>query len=159
VTLAGPDEVWVDVGEFERLLQNGEVQAALALSSDELLTGLEDEWVYARRDELRQRLCEALALAANEAEVGGDFQSALLWTRRQVAFDPLAEEPQRELIRRLTYVGDRTAALIAYDKYAKLLREKLGTLPSPTTRELAAMVRVDAVPTMPTEEPAGGARA
>src|SRR5919112_5085836 len=31
VTLAGTDEVWVDVGEFERLLEDGDVQAALAL--------------------------------------------------------------------------------------------------------------------------------
>jgi DNA-binding SARP family transcriptional activator len=143
VTLAGMDEVWVDVGELERLLEDGQMQAALALYRDELLTGLEDEWVYARRDDLRQRLCEALGRAANDAEAGGDLQAALLWTRRQVALDPLAEEPVRELIRRLARADDRVAALSVYDKLVRQLRKQFRTLPSAATRELAETVRLD----------------
>jgi DNA-binding SARP family transcriptional activator len=144
VTLAGTDEVWVDVGEFERLLEDGGVQAALALWGDELLTGLEDEWVYERREELRQRLSETLGPAASEAEAMGDLQSAVLLTRRQVALDPLAEEPVRELIRRLACAGDRAAASATYDKLVRRLHGQLGTVPSAATRELAASVRADA---------------
>jgi DNA-binding SARP family transcriptional activator len=146
VMLAGSDVVWVDVGEFERLLQNGELQAALALWGGELLTGLEDEWVYVRRDELQQRLYLALGRVANEAETGGDLQSALLWTRSQVALDPLAEESARELVRRLACAGDRVAALGVYDKLVRRLREQLGTVPLAATRELAAAVRAGTCP-------------
>jgi DNA-binding SARP family transcriptional activator len=174
VALAGA-EVWTDVGELDRLLEAGEVQAALELWGGELLTGLEEEWVYERRDELRQRLCDAIGPAADEAEAGGDLETALGLTRRQVALDPLAEEPQHELIRRLARTGNRAAALSVYDKLAQRLREQLGTVPSAATRELAEAVRtgagvaggkrwrsatgqgdVAAVPVAPLGEAAGG---
>jgi len=144
VALTGPAEVWTDVGEFVRLLDEGRVQAALALWSAELLTGLEDAWVDERRDELRQRLGDALGSAAGEAEACGDLETAVRLTRRQVETDPLAEEPQRELIRRLASAGDRAAALVAYAKLSQRLREQLAMVPSPATRELAEAVRAGA---------------
>jgi DNA-binding SARP family transcriptional activator len=113
VALAGPDRVWTDVAELERALDNGDAQAALALWNGELLTGLDDDWIYDRQEELRTRVCEALGAAADEAEAGGDLEAALRLTRRHAALDPLAEEPHRELIRRLTHAGDRAAALVA----------------------------------------------
>jgi DNA-binding SARP family transcriptional activator/tetratricopeptide (TPR) repeat protein len=146
VTLAGTDEVWVDVGEFERLLEDGDVQAALALRGGELLTGLEDEWIYEHRDKLKQRLHEALGHAAYEAEAGGDLPTAVLCTRRQVALEPLAEAPARELIRRLASAGDRAAALVAYNDLSRRLREQLGTVPSAATRELVEAVRAGTCP-------------
>jgi DNA-binding SARP family transcriptional activator len=141
VVLAGAADVWTDVGELDRLLGEGRVQAALGLWSGELLTGLEDDWVHERRDELRQRVCDALGPAAGEAEAAGDLATALLLTRRQVELDALAEEPQRELIRRLANVGDRAAALVTYDKFAQRLRDQLGMVPSAATRELADTIR------------------
>jgi DNA-binding SARP family transcriptional activator len=141
VALAGPEKVWTDIGELERLLGEGRVQAALELWGGELLTELEDDWIYERRDALRQRLYEASDLAADEAETSGQLEAALLLTRRLVALDPLVEEPQRELIRRLASAGDRAAALAAYEKLSQRLSEQLRTTPSAATRELAAAVR------------------
>ena len=141
VVLAGPDQVWTDVGELDRRLQAGEVEAALELCGEELLTGLEDDWVYKRRDELRQRLSDALGRRAGELEAAGELQAASRLTRRQTEFDPLAEEPHRELVRRLAASGDRAAALGVYEKLAERLREQLRTVPSAATRELAEAVR------------------
>jgi DNA-binding SARP family transcriptional activator len=141
VALAGPDRVWTDVAELERALDAGDAQAALALWSGELLTGLDEDWIYDRHEELRGRLCEALGAAADEAEARGDPDAALRLTRRHAALEPLAEEPQRELIRRLARVGDRAAALVTYDKLVRRLRDQLHTMPSPATRELAATLR------------------
>ncbi len=141
LALAGPDLVWTDVGELDRRLRAGDVEAALELSGEELLTGLEDDWVYERRDELRQRLSDALGRRAGELEAAGELQAAGRLTRRQTKLDPLAEEPHRELIRRLAASGDRAAALAAYEKLANRLREQLRTVPSPATRELAEAVR------------------
>src|SRR5271167_722373 len=53
VALAGPDEVWTDVGEFERLLAAGQLEDALELSDGELLADLDDDWIYERREEHR----------------------------------------------------------------------------------------------------------
>jgi DNA-binding SARP family transcriptional activator/tetratricopeptide (TPR) repeat protein len=141
IALAGPGQVWTDVAELERALELGQTQAALALWSGELLTGLEGEWIYDRREELRARLCQALGAAADEAEAESDLETALLLTRRHVALDPLAEDAQRELIRRLAYAGDRAAALVAYERLVRRLREQLHVVPSPETRELEATVR------------------
>jgi len=141
VALADAPDVWTDVGEFDRLLGEGHVQPALDLWSAALLTGLEGEWVYERRDELRQRLSDALGPAAADAEASGDLATALRLTRRQIGLDPLAEEPQRELIRRLASVGDRAAALVSYDTFSQRLREQLRTVPSAATRELAETIR------------------
>ena len=69
------------------------------------------------------------------------LQAAGRLTRRQTKLDPLAEEPHRELIRRLAASGDRAAALAVYEKLAERLREQLRTVPSPATRELAEAVR------------------
>ncbi|MGH2941175.1 MAG: ATP-binding protein, partial [Solirubrobacteraceae bacterium] len=153
VALAGPNEVWVDVGQLEQLLGDDQVQAALRLADEELLTGLEDDWVHERRNELRQRLCEVLGRAASEAETGGDLQAALLLTRRQVALEPLAEEPHRELIRRLVYAGDHGAALEVYDKLSQRLRNQLRTVPSAATSQLAAAVRAGALAGRSTSAP------
>lgn len=147
VALAGPQDVWTDVGELERLLAKGHAQAALALWGGELLTGLEDDWVYERRDELRQNLCDALRYAAGAAETAGDLHTALMFSRRRVALDPLAEEALRELMRFLASAGDRVAALAAYDRFSARLREQLGMAPSAPTRDLAAAVRAGTVPT------------
>ena len=141
VALAGPDQVWTDVAELERRLHAGEVEAARELCGEELLTGLEDDWVYQRRDELRQRLSDALGRRAGELEATGDLQAAARLTRRQTELDPLAEEPHRYLIRRLAAAGDGGAALVVYEKLTKRLREQLRTVPSSATRELAEAVR------------------
>jgi DNA-binding SARP family transcriptional activator/tetratricopeptide (TPR) repeat protein len=141
IALAGPGHVWTDVAELERALELGQTQAALALWSGELLTGLEGEWIYDRREELRARLCQALGAAADEAEAESDLETALLLTRRHAALDPLAEDPQRELIRRLAYAGDRAAALVAYERLVRRLHEQLHVVPSPETRELEATLR------------------
>ena len=148
VALAGPDLVWTDVGELDRRLRAGEVEAALELCGGELLTGLEDDWVYERRDELRQRLSDALGRRARELEAAGDLQAAGRLTRRQTKLDPLGEEPHRELIRRLAVSGDRAAALAVYEKLAERLRAQLRTVPSPATRELAEAVRSGATPAL-----------
>jgi two-component SAPR family response regulator len=66
----------------------------------------EDDWIDDRREGLRGRLYEALGAAADEADAGGDLEAALRLTRRHAALELLAEEPQRQLIRRLARVGD-----------------------------------------------------
>ena len=88
IALAGLDRVWIDVGEVERLLDAGEVEAALELYREELLVGLEDEWVYQSRDRFRECLFEAAGRHAAALERAGDLDSAVRLTRRQAELDP-----------------------------------------------------------------------
>jgi DNA-binding SARP family transcriptional activator/tetratricopeptide (TPR) repeat protein len=144
VALAATEDVWTDVGELRRLLDDDQVEAALALWTGELLPDVGHDWVHERRDELRERFGDALDRAAQGAETAGDLATAVRLTRRRTALDPLAEEPQRQLIRRLWRAGDRAAALAAYDRLSQRLREQHGVAPSTATRQLAAAVRSEA---------------
>jgi class 3 adenylate cyclase len=141
VGLAGDSLVWTDVGDFERRIAEGRLEEALALSRGELLAGLDDDWVYERRDEHRDRIGDLLARLAADAEGDGDLQRAIGYTRQRVALDPLAEEPHRDLMRRLAASGDRSAAIRAYERLSQRLRDELRIAPSQATRELADTLR------------------
>ena len=141
IGLANGSLVWIDVAEFERCIEENRLQDALAISRGELLCGLEDEWVCDRRDEHRDRVAGVLARLAAGAERDGDLRTAIEYTRRQVALDPLAEEPQRDLMRRLAAAGDRPAAIRAYDRLSRRLRDELRLAPAHATRELAETLR------------------
>ncbi len=158
VALAGPDEVWTDVGEFERLLAAGQLEDALELSDGELLADLDDDWIYERREELCARLVALLERMAAAAQAAGDLAAAIALTRRQATLDPLSEEAHRELIRRLAANGDRSAALTTYRRVADRFASELGIVPSPATRELVEHIRAGATaaaaPTSPA--PASG---
>jgi class 3 adenylate cyclase/DNA-binding SARP family transcriptional activator/tetratricopeptide (TPR) repeat protein len=146
VALAGDDLVMTDLAEFEMLLAEGRTDEALEMARGELLEGIDDDWAYERRDEHRDRLAEVLAGLASDAEESGDLSAAVALTRRQAALDPLAEDPQRELIRRLGAAGDRPAALTAYKRLQERLRTELGIAPSARTRELVESLRAGDAP-------------
>jgi len=147
VALAGPDQVWTDVGEFEQLLTEGQLEDALELARGELLADLDDDWVYERRDEHRASVVALLERMAAAAEASGDLAAAVAFTRRQVALDPLSEEAHRELIGRLAANGDRSAALTTYRCLTDRFASELGIVPSSVTRELVERIR--AAETMP----------
>jgi len=101
------DEVETDVADFERLRVAGELEAALALWRGDLLSGLDDDWVLVARDDWREKVAAVLEELAARAEAAGDVPAAVAHTRRMVALDPLAEDGQRALMRRLAAGGDR----------------------------------------------------
>ena len=160
VGLADGSLVWTDVAEFERCVAENRLQDAIALSRGELLRRLDDDWVYECRDEHRNRVVGLLVRLAAGAEQDGDLRSAIEYTRQQVALDPLAEEPQRDLMRRLAAAGDRPGAIRAYERLSRRLRDELRLAPAQETRELAAVLRrggETASPEMGAAEPAAAA--
>ncbi len=158
VALAGPDQVWTDVGEFERLVAEGRFEDALELSRGELLEDLDDDWVYERRDEHRASVVSLLELMAAAAEAAGDLAAAVALTRRQVALDPLSEEAHRELIGRLAASGDRSAALTTYRRLADRFASELRIVPSAATRELVERIRAAETTPQPVASPPSDTR-
>ena len=136
----GPD-VAIDLPEFEDLVSRGELREAATLCRGELLADLDDDWVYEARESHRLQQLHVLGGLANEAESSGDLDAALDRNREQVALEPLSEEAQRDLIRRLAKTGDRAGALAAYKAYGARLRRDLGIAPSAGIREMAEGVR------------------
>ncbi|MBW3609650.1 MAG: DUF4394 domain-containing protein, partial [Actinobacteria bacterium] len=96
------EQVCVDVRAFASAVAEGRLEQALALAQGELLPGFEHDWVYDARDAHREELAHAIECLAADAERLGELPTAIAYTRRLVALDPLAEEHARALIRRLS---------------------------------------------------------
>ena len=130
-------QLWVDVAAFDRLVAAGRLEEAAGLAGGELLAGFDDEWVLQAREEQHAKLTRVFERLAVQAEDRDDAEAAVGWTRRQVSLDPLAEEPQRRLMRRLAADGDRAAALAGYARFRDRLARELRLAPSAATRRLA----------------------
>jgi len=102
---------------------------------------------------LAARVAAALESLASEAESSGDLRTAIEWTRRRGALDPLDEEAGRELIRRLAEAGEAPAALNAYSRLSDRLRGELGIAPSAQTQALVQRLRASAPAVAPHEQP------
>lgn len=141
--IAIADSVETDIAGVGRLLADGRAETAADACEAQLLPGFDDEWTYAQRDALTERLAGGLAAAATAAEAAGDVAAAIRLTRRLTALDRLAEVPHRDLMRRLAAHGDRAAAVATYERLRDRLTVELGIAPSPATRTLADNIRTD----------------
>ncbi|CAN5707489.1 hypothetical protein BH23GEM3_BH23GEM3_08750 [soil metagenome] len=165
----GADEVGVradvirsDVAIFEGAAAEGRWEAALAAYAGPLLPGFNienapawDEWLDAERLRLSRMAAECAWNLANHAREAGRAAEAAAWGRQAISFTPYEEEPVRRLMTLLADVGDRSAALLAYEQFVARMAQEMGTQPSAKTRDLAGMLRVeDAAPSAVAAPPA-----
>ena len=141
-----------DVWEFESALDQGRVTEALALYRGELLAGFHisdapefERWLEAERCRLREQAREAAWTLALAREHEGDASGAAEAARRAVALAPTDEIAFRRLVLLLERVGDRAAAVRAYEAFASRLREEYELEPSTETQGLVARIRAEAV--------------
>jgi serine/threonine protein kinase len=106
---------------------------AAALSEDDLLPALYDDWLTPIRDEFRQQTSAALKRLSELAEERSDLTTAIAWSEKLVARDPLSEVNYQTLIRLHDANRDRAAALRAYHQCMRVLRRELGVEPGPAT--------------------------
>lgn len=143
-----PARVWCDAAEFEARLEAGDPAGALALYRGDFLAGLHlsgapewERWVDAERERLRGLATGAAWTLAARAEEQGDPSGAAGWARRAAGFHPDEEEPLRRLLEVLDRIGDRAAALTAYEGFAQRLRREYDVEPSRRTRVVAEAIR------------------
>ena len=135
----------VDVARFERLLQDGSMEAldrGSALYRGELAEGLAvsepafEEWLVSERVRLRELAVDGLNRLLNlqmrAARVEGAIQTAV----RLLALDPLQEPVHRTLMRLYATQGRRGAALRQYQACLAVIRKELGVEPEADTRAL-----------------------
>jgi DNA-binding SARP family transcriptional activator len=103
-------------------------------------------WLDGARERWRERRYAWLTAQAADCERRADQAGALQRAERLCADEPLRELGHR-LAMRLHYLrGDHAAALAAYTRCRRLLRDELGASPAPETEALAALVRRAGVP-------------
>ncbi|MCL6528037.1 MAG: AAA family ATPase [Thermaceae bacterium] len=150
--------VEVDAQRLQLLAFDGENAAAARLEGA-LLEGLVfddapdfDEWLVATRERLRAVWMGAVAAAAEWLEAEGRYQGALEMARKLTTHDPLSEEACRRVMRLHYRLGDRGAALSAYERLRQTLRLELGVEPLPQTAELATRIGQGRLPNGPTAQ-------
>ncbi|WP_036218288.1 AfsR/SARP family transcriptional regulator, partial [Calidithermus chliarophilus] len=76
------------------------------------------EWLLHERERLRELRREALGLLCERLEREGGLAEALSWAQRLLEADPISEASHRRVMRLHYLLGDRAAALRAYQRCA-----------------------------------------
>jgi DNA-binding SARP family transcriptional activator len=152
IRLVLPADAWVDVEAAADGLHRAEAavarrdwtaawgpaRVAQHIAQRVFLPAEDAPWVEAGRQRLEEIHARSLELVA-EACVnigGGELDTAERAARALVREQPFHETGWRLLMRVLDARGNRAEALRAYDDLRVLLREELGTGPSPATQAL-----------------------
>jgi DNA-binding SARP family transcriptional activator len=123
----GPSEV--DVLRFRDALAAGDLELAARLYSGDLLPACYDDWVLNERAKLRAEAYEALVRLTREAAERGDHQATIRHARRILDLEPTDEAAVRSQMEAHLALGDRTAALRCYHRYAEALERDLAAAP------------------------------
>jgi adenylate cyclase len=147
-----PDLVTSDVALFERLLDEGELESAIALVTGPLLDGFHvsdaaefERWLDAERARFGQQYAAALQSLAERSEAQQQFARAAEWWRKLATHDPYSGRVTLGLMRALEAAGDRAGALRHARVHRALLREEYDTEPDPEVNALAERLRVEPV--------------
>ena len=101
------------------------------LAGPELLPGWYDEWVEAEREDLQRQRVAALELLARRALDRGDTVLTEDAARAVARTEPLRESASELVIRALLARTDRAGAVRELARYAEVVRDELGVVPSP----------------------------
>ena len=147
-TLALAPGVELDIATFQRACTNGDAPAALTLYATGLLPGFElhaapafNDWLASRREALAQAWRAQADAQARSLQERGDLRGALSVAQALIAQDQLQEGHYRRLMSLHALLGEREAALEAYERCRRALGRELGLRPLAATSDLAERIR------------------
>ena len=138
------DARWLDVEAFKERAAGVDLadwQAALRLYGGDLLPGCYDDWLLVERESLHLTYLQLLFRTGDRLFQLGHYRKALSAAQRLVRAEPLDERAVRLVMRIHAELGERGAALAAYEHLVALAADKLHTEPAATTQALAAAIR------------------
>ncbi|HEU4699979.1 MAG TPA: BTAD domain-containing putative transcriptional regulator, partial [Gemmatimonadales bacterium] len=151
-----PAGIACDLWEFERAVEQGDLEEAVALYAGPFLDGFTlagafdfERWARDERARLAQRHRDALEALARWAAEHGYHQLAVDRWRQVVALEPLSARAAAGLVRALAGAGDRTGALEHALEYGARVRAELGAEPDPMVEALARELRAAPAPAAP----------
>ena len=143
-----PAVVSCDVRALDQALAEGRLQDALALYRGQLLPGFHaseaagfERWLEGERVRLHQRVAAAAESMSQQEEERGDAFAAARWAERAAELSPADELVFRRRFQLLYRMGDRAAALRAYQTLTETLRSEYDLEPSDETRALVELIR------------------
>ncbi len=144
---------WLDVEVFRQQANSDDLAswlAAIKLYQGPLVTVGLRGWLSEESDALHMQYIRLLHRAANHLAQNQQFEAALPLAQRLVQAEPYDEKALRLLMRAHYALGQRGAALAAYEQFVVLARDELRFEPEPATTELAqAMQTATSLPRRP----------
>ncbi|MFN9745358.1 MAG: BTAD domain-containing putative transcriptional regulator [Betaproteobacteria bacterium] len=107
---------------------------------DAMADGAIQDWLDEARRRWQALRADRMSGAAARLESAGQLAAALAITERLLILDPLLEHAWRRLIRLHHRRGDRAAAVAAFERCERVLKDALGLRPAPETQGLLAEV-------------------
>src|SRR5881392_1274357 len=156
-----PDQVRVDVWEFEQAIRARQWTVAVGHYKGPLLDGFHfadshelESWIDTNRTRLRLEYQKGLECLANFAAEAGDHSQSVVWLRRLSNADPLSSGATKKLMLALAAAGDRAGAVKHARLYQELVRQELEMEPDSEIADLAAALsRPAASPHTPSVTP------
>ncbi|MDH3498069.1 MAG: hypothetical protein OER21_15025 [Gemmatimonadota bacterium] len=151
-----------DVVDFERAVDEGEYEQALALYRGHLLDGLFvrdapefERWLDDERTRLREKAAGAAWALAHEHIGASRLVAAERTAQRALLLVATDESEIRRFVQALADAGDRAAALRFYEKFASRLRSEYAIEPDPVTVAVAQSLAATTEDVAPIPAPSG----
>jgi DNA-binding SARP family transcriptional activator len=137
------------------------LQQAVAAYAGDFLDGFSlgdspnfDDWMSLQREKWHARFSAVLDRLSQLQFEGGEFAAGIETANRWINHDPLNEIAHRRLMQLHLAVGNRAAALQAYEACQAILMRELNAVPSPETEALGERLRTQSIPaSVPEHEP------
>ena len=97
-------------------------------------------WLEEQRRRRHERQLQQLQTRCETAEHGGSWAEALALAHELLALVPFSEAAHRRVMRLHYLAGDRAAALLAFDRCERVLKDEVGTRPDAETLALLRLV-------------------
>ncbi|HST58950.1 MAG TPA: BTAD domain-containing putative transcriptional regulator, partial [Longimicrobium sp.] len=148
----GADAVCSDVAEFQREVEEGNLEGAVRLYRGPFLDGFYvgdapefERWAEGERARLAHAYAHAVECLAQVAEREGRLRDAAEWWRRLAVQDPYSSVVGVRLVQALDAAGERAGALWFARTHVTLLREELGVEPDEEFTALVARLESEPV--------------
>ncbi|MBN1813481.1 MAG: tetratricopeptide repeat protein, partial [Anaerolineae bacterium] len=139
-----PECRWLDVEAFRRAARGDDLSDwlhALVLYRGDLLEGVYTDWLLEEREHLYLQYVRSLHRASHQLVQERRFDEALPLAERLVSTETYDEQALRLLMQIYRAIGQRGAALAAYERFVSLAADELRVDPEPATRALAQSLR------------------
>ncbi|KAA3644846.1 MAG: hypothetical protein DWQ07_15705 [Chloroflexi bacterium] len=102
--------------------------------------GFED-WMFAQREQLRQRLTTALEELVNYSLENKEIETGIQYAQRLLTLDPWRESAHQQMMRLYAADGQRSAAIAQYESLQDILQKELGVEPMAETTAMYDRMR------------------
>lgn len=133
-------DYWLDVAEFEQLIQANRLDEAVDVYGGELLNEVYEDWLIVERDYWHNIYLNALGSLVHQHQSRGEHEQAMRYALQVLSYDGMREDMVRTLMVLHYEQGDRAGAIQEYQRFKKSLWSELAVLPMPETTALYNLI-------------------